>query len=392
MMFDSSNPDFLQDDHQLNEDFFKGKVLFRNYEDVKFFFQEKSFSYKEPLSSPNNTWSSLFDEMNSIPVTLKIERARKFGVYWLMIAETAKHNAIKKALMPAFQEKELKRIELYCDKVCKEILSRKNTEIEVMRDYCLPVSMLTLLFILGIHKEDSEYLNKHITSLSASLLEVSSSQVQFMGLASILELANYFYKVLKGTVKIEIGLTSRLLELTKQGVISADEFIENCILFLFSGKDSTQASIGNGIYLLANDKTFLTAKNKDDAFYSKVVNEVIRFESPVSFADKIATEDMIYKEIKIKKGDKLIGMIGAANRDKKVFPEPHKFDINREGKKHLGFGIGNHFCLGYALAIMESKIAIQNFFEVYKQPKILNTPQWLANYRIRELDKIVLKA
>jgi cytochrome P450 len=94
---------------------------------------------------------------------------------------------------------------------------------------------------------------------------------------------------------------------------------------------------------------------------SDAIEELVRFECPVQFIGRIVKEDFTCKSARLKKGEYLVLMIGAANRDPRKFGEPDKLDITRKEIRHISFGEGIHACLGQGLARLEAEIAVAAF-------------------------------
>jgi cytochrome P450 len=88
------------------------------------------------------------------------------------------------------------------------------------------------------------------------------------------------------------------------------------------------------------------------------VEELLRYDPPVQWTSRVAGEDFEFAGKQLKRGEILLGAVGAANRDPAVFANPDRLDIRRADNKHLSFGTGIHFCLGAALARMEAQIVI----------------------------------
>ncbi len=98
---------------------------------------------------------------------------------------------------------------------------------------------------------------------------------------------------------------------------------------------------------------------EDPSLNPNVVEETVRLESPFQFMPRVATRDTELRGTKIAEGDRLLVMIGAANRDERRFPDPDRFDLRRDTRGHLGFGHGVHFCLGASLARLEARCALE---------------------------------
>jgi cytochrome P450 len=93
------------------------------------------------------------------------------------------------------------------------------------------------------------------------------------------------------------------------------------------------------------------------------IEEILRYTSPAQYAARTVTRDVEWHGQTVPKGDRVLFLIGAANRDEREFPDPDRFDIGREVPTQLGFGQGIHFCLGASLARLESRVALEEFVQ-----------------------------
>ena len=89
------------------------------------------------------------------------------------------------------------------------------------------------------------------------------------------------------------------------------------------------------------------------------LEEALRYDSPVQLLMRLATADTSVRDVPIPKGSMVIVLLGSANRDAAQFPDPDRFDIERNAQGHLALGYGNHFCLGASLARLEARIALE---------------------------------
>ena len=96
----------------------------------------------------------------------------------------------------------------------------------------------------------------------------------------------------------------------------------------------------------------------DPGLIDSAVEEFLRYDSPVQITDRIPTEDTEVAGVRVKKGQLVVTLLGAANRDPERFPEPDRLDLARQDNRHLAFSHGAHFCLGSPLARLEARLAI----------------------------------
>ena len=148
-----------------------------------------------------------------------------------------------------------------------------------------------------------------------------------------------------------------------KGLMSTDQVVGFAGLLLAAGSETTTNLIGNAMMTLAEHPETLERVKASPALIPKVLEESLRRDPPVQLVMRQCTRDTELGGEQIPAGSLVMPLIGAANRDDRVFPDPDRFDIDRDTSGHLGFGWGNHFCLGSALAKLEGRIALESLLE-----------------------------
>jgi hypothetical protein len=180
-------------------------------------------------------------------------------------------------------------------------------------------------------------------------------------------------------------LISALVLAEEQGdKLTTPELFSNIILLLVAGNETTTNLIGNGIHALLRHPAQLALLRSDPELIESAVEEILRWDSPVQHTRRIATCDIEWNGIRIRKGQQIILGLGAANRDPEQFGDPDLFDIRREESRHLSFSQGIHFCLGAQLARLEGQLAILGL--VLRFPNLR-----LASDRFEWGDNVVLR-
>lgn len=132
--------------------------------------------------------------------------------------------------------------------------------------------------------------------------------------------------------------------------LEPDEAVITALLLLAAGHETTSALVGNTVVALAAHPLRIRSAEQIGDF----VEEVLRWDSPVQVTGRVAKDDTQLVGCRVRKGEQAIVVIGAANRDPAVFPDPDNFDPTRPQVGHLAFGHGPHFCVGAALARLET--------------------------------------
>ncbi|OBQ51676.1 hypothetical protein A4U61_08420 [Streptomyces sp. H-KF8] len=128
--------------------------------------------------------------------------------------------------------------------------------------------------------------------------------------------------------------------------LTEDEIVANILLIFNAGHETTVNLIGNGMLALLRQPEALEALRADPSLMPTAVDELSRFDPPVTLATRIATADLEIGGRTVPKGAHVMGLLDAAGRDPERYPDPDRLDLARTEPKTLAFSAGPHFCLG----------------------------------------------
>ena len=169
--------------------------------------------------------------------------------------------------------------------------------------------------------------------------------------------------------------------------LTEDELITNAILLLNAGHEATVHAIGNGVATLLGaglgPELFANA-----AATASAVEELLRFDPPLHMFTRYALEPVEIDGIRFQVGDKVGLLIGAANRDPAIFPEPDRFDPARGSTNHVAFGGGIHFCVGAPLARLELQTALPILFDRLPNLTLNSEPAYADRYHFHGLKRL----
>ena len=132
--------------------------------------------------------------------------------------------------------------------------------------------------------------------------------------------------------------------------------------------------------------------HRDPSLLESAVEELLRYDGPVQATSRIALEDVEIAGVTVRKGQNVLIVLGAANRDREVFDEPDRLDIGRQNNNHLAFGHGVHFCLGSHLARLEARHAIGALVARFPNMKLaIDEPVWRRNLILRGLEALPVR-
>jgi len=167
------------------------------------------------------------------------------------------------------------------------------------------------------------------------------------------------------------GLIAELVRVEQEGgQISRDELVAMVFLLLFAGHETTTHLISGSVYELLRTPSLRDWLEEDWGRAGLAVEEFLRFLSVVQFTKpRFVRKDLELGGVLLKKGDKIMPMLAAANLDPQANPHPEKLDLARKPNRHLAFGTGIHFCLGHQLARLEGICALKALFR--RWPKLV---------------------
>jgi cytochrome P450 len=155
------------------------------------------------------------------------------------------------------------------------------------------------------------------------------------------------------------------------GTLTDAEIINTGMTLLTAGHETTTSLIGNGLLTLLQHRDQWNELREDRSLVGSAIEEILRFESPVSRQPRLLKHDTMLSSRVLPKGDMVFQMLGAANRDPRVFADPATFTIHRNPNRHLAFGHGIHFCIGATLARAEGEIVFHSVLERLPQMRLV---------------------
>jgi pimeloyl-[acyl-carrier protein] synthase len=188
-------------------------------------------------------------------------------------------------------------------------------------------------------------------------------------------------------------LLSGLLEVQDGGDrISPAEVVSLAMLLLVAGHETTVNLIGNGTLALLRNPRQLELLLASADLIPGAVEELLRFDSPVQISQRVVTEDMDLAGRKVRAGDEIVLMLGAANRDPAVFADPAALDITRaDAHRHVAFGGGIHHCLGAALARLECEVALTALLGRVGRLELAGEPVRRPTFTLRGLESLPVR-
>ncbi|MGH3916864.1 MAG: cytochrome P450 [Pseudonocardiaceae bacterium] len=176
------------------------------------------------------------------------------------------------------------------------------------------------------------------------------------------------------------------------GKLTTDELSSTAMLLLAAGFETTVNLLGNGAVLLLRHPDQLGPLRTQPAGWANAVQEILRHESPVQRTGRVALRDTEVAGHRVPAGSFIILLLGGANRDPAIFPNPDRFDVRRvEAGENLAFSSGIHYCIGAALARVEGEVGLQALFRRFPDLALAGAPHRRPTRVLRGYDTIPVR-
>ncbi|MPZ97955.1 MAG: cytochrome P450 [Dehalococcoidia bacterium] len=178
-----------------------------------------------------------------------------------------------------------------------------------------------------------------------------------------------------------------LLEAGEQGDrLSPEELLSFTVFLYTAGNGPTALLLANGLNALVQHPEQAALLRNEPSLMGDAIDEMLRWDSPTQALVRVVAQDTTIGGRVMKAGDTIFAMVGAANRDPAVFPDPDRFDITRSGgeTRHLSFGYGPHFCLGAPLARIEAAAVFRPMLERFPS-------MYLATTKLERADTLLMR-
>jgi cytochrome P450 len=232
--------------------------------------------------------------------------------------------------------------------------------VEFMHDFAFLLPVTVICELMGIPEADREGFRPLARALVATLEPVSSPEQWRAADVAAVQLNDYF-TALAAVRRSDPrdDLISALVGINdaRDGRLSDSELLDNLVLLLVAGFETTANLFGNGLRIVLADRLFAADITDGRTPIAAFVEEVLRYDSPVQLTSRRAAEAASIGDHHVSPSEEIIVMLGAGNRDPRRFNEPHRFNPARADGGPLSFGGGAHFCIGSALARLEAAVA-----------------------------------
>jgi len=293
----------------------------------------------------------------------------------MLFLDDPDHRRLRNLVSKSFTPRAVEHMRPLVRDVARELVSRIEVdaagEFELMAALAAPLPAIAIAKLLGVDakeqarfKQWSEEANTAFFNFAASEEERAKGDAAYEALVACFD-----REIAQRRAEPADDLIGKMVAAEEEGTrLSEPEVVTMCNLLLIAGNVTTTDLIGNGIRALVDHPSEQDKLRGQPELLANAVEEMLRFDPPVTVSGRIAPRDTEIAGYKIRKGESVTALLSAANRDPGVYPDPDRFDVSREDTHHQSFGGGAHFCLGAHLARAEAQEGIAALLERF--PKL----------------------
>jgi cytochrome P450 len=316
----------------------------------------------------------------------------------MLVVDPPVHTRYRRLVSKVFTARAIEalrpRIVDLCDDILDRIAARAATDggrVDLIAEYASLVPVTVIAEILGVPVAMREQFLRW-GAAAAPTLDLGLNLRQYAATEVAIRRGNEWMRGHLRRLRAEPGddLLSRLVHVEdQQARLTEDELIATAGLLLAAGFETTVNLIGTGAALLMAHPDQRESLGDDQDRWRNAVEEILRYDAPVQNTGRICRTATEVAGRPIRPNSVVSVMIGGANRDPAVFPDPDRFDVTRaNARDHLAFSGGVHFCLGAALARMEGQIALQALFSRYPDLALAGEPHRRPTRILRGYDAL----
>jgi cytochrome P450 len=331
-----------------------------------------------------------------------IDRSQGVGAMRTIIEmDPPEHRAFRKVASPWFTPRAMDRVDAAVKQSARDIVDALagrtgEGECDFARDVATAHPLRILATILGVPREEEP----RILRLTNQLFANEDEELQRPGAdreQAIRELGLELYQLFAGIIEdrrrnprddLATVLANGQVDGAPMGPLETFGYY---LITFTAGHDTTKNALVGGMRALIENPQELAKLRGNPALVNATVEEVVRWATPVNYMRRRAACDTEVGGQRIRKDDYLLLFYASANRDEAVFDDPFRFRVDRDPNPHLGFGHGEHFCLGSHLARRSQRALFAELAQRLEHVELAGEPEWIQSSFVVGLKRLPIR-
>jgi cytochrome P450 len=295
------------------------------------------------------------------------------------------HTRLRSLVNRSFLSRQVERLRPSITSLANGLIDRfeDKGEAELLGAFATPIPVIVICDLLGVPTDMAQQLLAWSHDMVAMYQARRDRVIEDRAVRATVEFSAFMRDYItrrRGNPKDD--LLSELIRAEEQGAkLTEDELVTTAVLLLNAGHEATVHALGNAIKCLLE-------QNIRGGIDEACVEETLRYDPPLHLFTRYALEDLDYAGVRLKKGESVGLMLGAANRDPERFPDPDLFVPGRDPNPQVAFGAGIHFCIGAPLARLELQIALPLLFARLPRLALAQPPAYRNAFHFHGLESL----
>lgn len=346
---------------------------------------------RHPLSSSDRLTSTITQRQQASG-----EWPRPAGPPGFLFLDPPDHTRLRRLVSKAFVPKVVSALQPDITALVTGLLDgiAERGRFDAVADLAYPLPVAVICRLLGVPLEDEPKFSHASAVLAQALDPFVTLTGEPAGVEKRIQANRWLRAYLHGLVEQRRAhpgddLMSRLIAVEESGdQLTEEEIVATCNLLLIAGHETTVNLIANAILAMLRHPQQWLALGVDANRAAAVVEETLRYDPPVQLAGRNAADTMTIGDTTVTKGDTMMLLLAAAQRDPAEYQRPDTFDPERGTFRHLAFGRGLHYCLGAPLARLEAGIVLPAVAARFPNARLDDEPQYKPNVTLRGLSTL----
>ena len=295
-------------------------------------------------------------------ISPEVRQRGVFRATTMLFSDPPVHSRLRRLVSRDFTPRRIREMEPRIREITTRLLDEieRKGRFDVMADMANVLPVMVIAEMLGVPPELYQTFKHWSDTIVSGGNTAPGIPIPDEVVAIIDELRSYFTREIeKRRTQPGPDLISALVAAhVDNEAMTADELLAFVVLLLLAGNETTTNLIGNGVLALGRHPDQMELLRRSPELGPRAIEEMLRYDGPVQATSRRAVDEVEVGGTTIPKGAECFILLAAANHDPAQFPDPDRFDITREGRDHVAFGEGIHFCIGAPLARLEGAIAI----------------------------------
>ena len=317
--------------------------------------------------------------------------------------EPPDHTRLRRLVSKAFTARGLETLRGQVEQVATEVVDNVLAagEVDVVEQLAYPLPLAMIAEVIGVPAEDLPFVRDNSAPVARGLdPDTMLTPAELKGRADGAQnFRDYFEKmVAERRARPKDDLITALAQVEAEGDrLTTGEMIATLTVLLIAGHETTVNLLANGVLsLVRNPDQFQVLVNNPDLALA-AVDELMRYDGPSHATTRKAVKDIDISGHSFKEGDGVLLLLAAANRDYRAFPDPNRLDLTRYADttavpRHLGFGVGHHYCIGAPLVRLEMECMLRELARrAPKMTLLADPPPYRPNVVVRGIAELPVR-